>query len=258
MYLQTLDATEKKLMVDQSVDEISMAAIKDHRFWARVMSFPFTGDQVQIDHMRKLIHNVELEYTNSVQYQFGLGPEQTSPWAWVTYQFTHYSFMHLFGNLIFIFLIILYLQKTIDPFMIVSVYLLGGIGGGISFLMMNTDGNLSVIGASGSLCALMAFLVIVKKNELMPWTYFFAPVPNGYGVIYMPAFLIFPIFLVTDFTSVLWSADGVLSSTAHSAHVGGTITGLCMGFGYLLHSFFRREATSHRIFSYDYWFDKLL
>lgn len=257
MYLQTLDPIETKNLVGLSAEDVATKALKDHRFWARVSEFPFTGDQVQIANVRKLIGNVQKEYTGSVQYQYGLGPTQTSPWAWITYQFTHYSLVHLFGNLIFIFLIISYLEKTIDPFVIGAVYVLGGIGGGVAFLFLNIDGNLSVIGASGSLCALMAFLLVVKKNETMPWTYFFAPVPKGYGEIYMPAFLIFPIYLIADFTAVLWSPGGVESSVAHSAHVGGTITGLVFGLLYLADRFFRRKAASHGVLGNDDGFNKL-
>ncbi|MBC7467156.1 MAG: rhomboid family intramembrane serine protease [Bdellovibrio sp.] len=247
MYIQTLDPIEEKDVADLSLEQIATQALKDHRFWGRIETFPFSGDQVQIAKMRALITDVRKEYLSSVQYQFGLGSTQTSPWAWVTYQFTHYSFFHLLGNLVFIFLVITYLEKTIDTLTIISVYVLGGIGGGIAFLLLNLDGNLSVIGASGSLCALMAFLMVVKKNETMPWTYFFAPVPRGFGEIYLPAFLIFPIFLIADFTAVLYTPGGVTSSIAHSAHIGGTITGLVLGVGYLVHVFFRSKSAAHRV-----------
>lgn len=258
MYLQTLDPIEKKEYTSLTAEQIAVQALKDHRFWSRVADFPFSGDQVQIEKMRLLITDVKKEYQDSVQYQYGLAPTQTSPWAWVTYQFTHYSLIHLLGNLVFIFLIISYLEKFIEPAVIALVYVVGGIGGGVGFLFLNLEGNLAVIGASGSLCALMAFLVVVKKNETMPYSYFFAPVPRGYGEIYLPAFLIFPIYLVADFTAVLYTPGGITSTIAHSAHIGGTITGLLLGGGYLLTTFFRRKAASHGILGDDDGFDELL
>lgn len=257
MYTQTLDTVERKELKQATTDQLASLALRDYRFWTRVNTFPFTGDQVQITKIKNLITNVKEDYSQSAQFRYGLSPMQTSPWAWITYQFTHYSFAHLFGNLLFVFLLIAYLEKTIDAMTIVTVYILGGIGGGVAFLIFNTDGNLSVIGASGSLCALMAFMVVVKKNENMPWTYFFAPVPKGYGEIYLPVFLIFPIYLVADFTSMLWSPGGVSSSIAHSAHVGGTITGLVMGLGFLAIRFFRRKAASHGVLGDDDGFNKL-
>ncbi|MFZ3231563.1 MAG: rhomboid family intramembrane serine protease [Pseudobdellovibrio sp.] len=260
MYQQTLDPIEKKRLENLSNEQIGSQAIQDHRFWARINTFPFSGDRVQIESMKNLVTKVKNEYFNSVQYQYGLSPTQTSPWAWVTYQFTHYSFFHLFGNLIFIFFIISFLEKSISAFWIGAVYILGGISGGVGFLLfsgLNNDGNLSMIGASGSLCALMAFLVIVKKNETMPWIYFFAPVPKGYGEIYLPVFLIFPIYLIADFTAVLFEPSGVSSSVAHSAHIGGTIMGLLLGGYYLVQRFLGSKTTSHGVLGDDDGLDKL-
>ena len=204
--------------------------------------------------LRKLKH----DYQDSVQYQFGLGAEQTSPWAWITYQFTHYSALHLLSNLVFLFFGILYLEKQVTMDWIATVYVLGGISGGISFLLCNQDADLSVIGASGSVCALLSFLMVIKKNEMMPWTYFFAPIPNGYGEIFLPAFLIFPVYLLSDFTSMLWNPSGIAASVAHSAHVGGTLMGLCLGMIYLLLNFFRSKTPAHRIFSNHDGLNKLL
>ena len=100
-------------------------------------------------------------------------------------------------------------------------------------------------------------MVFIKKNTLMPWTYFFAPIPGGYGEIYLPAFLIFPVYLVADFTSMLWEPTGISTSIAHSAHIGGTITGLGLGAVFLVHNFFRSKATSHRIFRDNDGFNEL-
>ncbi len=251
MYLQTLDGYQKKELKYLETEKLAQLAIKDQFFWSKSVSFPFVGDALQIDSVKALLRQLKSDYQTSVQHQLGLGQAATSPWAWVTYQFTHFSFMHLFSNLIFIFMVVAYLEKKINHAWICTVYLLGGIGGGVSFLMFSHNNDLSVIGASGSVCALLSFLVVIKKNTMMPWTYFFAPIPGGYGEIYLPAFLIFPVYLVADFTSMLWEPTGVSSSIAHSAHIGGTLTGLCLGMLFLLHNFFRREATSHGILSDD-------
>ncbi len=257
MYLQTLDPVEKSLLIQLSVEQLATHAIRDQRFWARAEKFPFYGDGVQIVAIRKLIAILKADYQLSVQYQFGLGAEQTSPWAWLTYQFTHYSFMHLLSNIIFLFLVILYLQKITSYAWIAFVYVLGGIGGGIGFLMLHGEGDLSVIGASGSLCALLAFLMVLKKNQTMPWTYFLAPVPKAYGEIYLPAFFVLPLYLVSDFSSLLWDSAIVATSIAHSAHVGGALMGLLLGGAYLLQIFFRSKSAAHRIFSDHDRLDKL-
>ncbi len=226
MYLKTLDPIEKKWL---SAKNIPMQALRDDRFWKRIADYPFSGDQVQIEKNRAMLVSFQKEYMSSSQYQLGLGSIETSPWAWVTYQFTHASVTHLLGNIIFIFLIVSYLELKVGFFWLVSIYLLGGFSGGITYLLFEGSGSMAMVGASASASSLMAFLMVTKRNELMPWSYMIAPVPQAYGVIYLPAFFIFPFFLMTDFISALWEPAGVQSSVAVSAHIGGTLCGIFLG-----------------------------
>lgn len=230
MYKQTLDPVEFTLFVG----EITVSdALRDHRFWKRVRTFPFQGDQVQIEVNRKRLVQFQNEYFDSAQYQLGLGRIENSPWSWVTYQFTHASFVHLMGNMLILFLLISYLESSVGLFWLISVYLIGGFGGGISYLLFEGSGSMAVVGASASAFAIMAFLVTIKQNQLMPWSYLIAPVPQGYGVIYLPAFFVFPLFLMSDFIASLWEPAGLTSSVAISAHIGGALTGFVLGFSYL-------------------------
>jgi membrane associated rhomboid family serine protease len=230
MYKQTLDPIEVAQMKDSPT---LSEALRDHRFWKKVSHFPFKGDQVQIELNRRNLVSFQGEYFSSSQYLLGLGPLDSSPWAWVTYQFTHASFLHLFGNVMIIFLLISYLETSVGLFWLISVYLFGGFGGGMSYLLFDGSGSMSVVGASASAFSLMAFLIVIKKNELMPWSYVIAPVPQGYGIIYLPVFFIFPMFLMTDFITVLWEPAGVTSSVALSAHIGGAFVGFILGLAYL-------------------------
>ncbi len=238
MYKQTLDPVELAAFTS----EVSASdALRDHRFWKRISSFPFHGDQVQIEINRKRLLQFQKEYFSSAQYQLGLGRIENSPWSWVTYQFTHASFFHLMGNMLILFLLISYAEASVGLFWLISVYLIGGFGGGVSYLLFEGSGSMAVVGASASAFSLMAFLVTVKRNELMPWSYFFAPVPNGYGVIHLPVFFVFPLFLMTDFISALWEPAGLSSSVAISAHIGGAFVGFAMGFSYL----FEQKLTAY-------------
>lgn len=81
----------------------------------------------------------------------------------------------------------------------------------------------------------------------MPWGYMMAPIKNGYGQIYLPVFFIFPVFLVSDFVTLLWEPTGIAANVAVSAHVGGVIMGMLLGCTYLI--FLRSKASSHRVFS---------
>ena len=107
MYRQTLDTTEKKIRTEITYQDV----LQDHRFWAAVKKFPFTGDQIQIEKVRKILFDFKEQYYNSSQFQLGLGLVESSPWAWVTYQFSHASWWHLIGNIIIVFLQKLHMQR---------------------------------------------------------------------------------------------------------------------------------------------------
>lgn len=247
MYVQTLDPIEKRNLRG-SINAVYSRALKDQKFWSRVATFPFVGDQVQIAENRNTIKNFFEGYLNSPHYHFGLGALEISPWSWVTYQFVHVSLMHLIGNLLLVFLIISYLEKTVDSSWIAATYLFSGFAGGISFLFFDDVGGMSVIGASASASGLLSFLLIAKSSQLMPWGYLIAPIKGGFGQISLPVFFIFPIFLLSDFISLLWEPSGIVSNVAVSAHVGGVFMGIIMGAYYLL---FGSETSAHRVFSHD-------
>lgn len=254
MYVQTMDPIEKK-KINGNVNTIYSRALKDQKFWGHVNDYPFVGDQVQILESRKTIKVFYESYLKSPQYYFGLGTLETSPWSWVTYQFVHASFLHLIGNLIIIFLIISYLEKQVNSMWIAATYLFSGFAGGISFLYFDNVGGMSVVGASASASGLMSFLLITNNNKLMPWGFLIAPVKYGYGQIFLPVFFIFPIFLLSDFISLLWEPSGIASNVAVSAHVGGVFMGLTMGVCYLL---FRSKSSSHSIFGHNDGLHELL
>lgn len=253
MYVQTLDPIEKKKLLG-NVSAVYSRALKDQKFWSRVTDYPFVGDQVQIAESRKVMKDFYESYLMSPQYQFGLGAMETSPWSWLTYQFVHASFMHLLGNVLLIFLIISYLEKSTEPTWIAVTYLLSGFAGGISFLFFDNVGGMSVIGASASASGLLSFLLITKSSKLMPWGFLIAPVKSGFGQIYLPVFFIFPVFLLSDFVSLLWEPSGVVSNVAVSAHVGGVFMGFIIGGYYLL---FGSESSAHGVFSDNDGFHEL-
>lgn len=247
MYIQTLDPIEAKIK-NESIDSVYAKALKDEKFWNRMASFPFHGDRVQIDEVKTVMTQFFESYRRSAQFQFGLGSFEISPWSWLTYQFVHASLIHLIGNLVIIFLVMSFLEQSLSAMWVACVYLFSGFVGGIFFLMIDSAGSMSVVGASASASGLLSFLIVLKHKDVVPWFYLIAPIKNGYGKIYLPAFFIFPVFLASDFMSLLWEPNGVAANVAVSAHVGGTLTGFVMGGLYLA---FGSKTAAHSVFSDD-------
>ncbi len=219
--------------------------IKDRQFWFKAQSMEFSGDQVQIAQNKAILSHLKKILKNSTQEIYGLSHESRSMMNWVTYQFTHASLFHLFSNIIFLLLITAVLQTFASAGWILSVYLLGGFSSGLAYLLFCDSMSLPLIGASGSVSALMAFLCVVKANENIRWSYFISPLPSGHGSIFLPAYLLFPIYLLTDFTNVLIDTQGVTNSVAHSAHVGGALCGLIMGMIFRVSSHLKEQVLEY-------------
>jgi membrane associated rhomboid family serine protease len=246
MYGQTLDGIEKKNL-PPSQNELFSRTLRDQKFWARLDTVQFVGDQVQIEESRKILKEFYTSYLASAHYQLGLGTMELSPWSWLTYQFVHASWLHLAGNIFLIFMLVSFLERRISAEWLAAVYLLSGFAGGAGFLFFDNVGSLSVVGASASACGLIGFTLSTQLTRHMSWFYIVAPVQGrGYGQIYLPVFFLFPVFLVSDFVSLLWEPSGVAANVAVSAHVSGALMGIGCGILYL---FFRSKSASHGIFS---------
>jgi membrane associated rhomboid family serine protease len=211
---------------------------KDIQFWTKAQKMNFLGDQVQIENNKMLLQRLDKVFSSSTQKTYGISPQTGMPMNWITYQFTHATLFHLFSNVFFLILIASILQSFVSPQWIVGVYIVSGVTGALFYLLLSHELSLPLVGASGSVSGLMAFLCVIKAQENIKWSYFISPLRGGYGNIYLPAYLIFPMYLLTDFTQVLIDTHGVTNAVAHSAHVGGALCGFSLGLAFHANSYF--------------------
>ncbi|MDP7006501.1 MAG: rhomboid family intramembrane serine protease [Phycisphaerales bacterium] len=142
----------------------------------------------------------------------------------ITYQFLHASWWHILGNMIFL----LPFGKAVEDRMghigFASFYLLcGAIGGGLQILISNG----SVVGASGSVCAVTAaFIVLAPKTKINVLFIFFI-----IGIYKIPSMLFVMFFILFDTFSLLSSYAGANTApTAWFTHLGGYASGFAITF----------------------------
>lgn len=139
-------------------------------------------------------------------------------WTIVTYMFVHYDFFHILFNMLVLYwfgkiFLMYFTQKNL-----VALYLLGGIAGGLFFILIfNTipffisQGTSYLIGASASVSAII-FGIALYKKDLKVNLLLIGPVK-----ITNIALAIF----VIDFISL-----GSNNAGGHVAHIGGSLIGL--------------------------------
>jgi membrane associated rhomboid family serine protease len=238
-YLQSLPAAEQKTrafwtarLSTESLEQMELLgtyAMRDADFLKAAATMPFRGDEVAIARWRENVAEFAKYYEDETIYNFGLNKSDLKSWTWITYQFSHASLVHLFSNMLFLVVIGTAVESLVGGFGLLALYVLGGIAGGAAFLYYNGHGTIPMVGASAAISALLAFYFVVETRRRVRFVFFISPMPAHHGFIYLPTLLIFPLFLLVDFTNLLASPDGLGGGVAYAAHVGGTLFGLCTG-----------------------------
>ena len=138
----------------------------------------------------------------------------------ITSTFLHAGFLHLLGNMWFLWLFGDNVEHSLGKIKFIIFYLLCGILAGIFhiFLVTIQDINIPVIGASGAISGLLGgYLILYPKNKIRAlFVLFFRPF-----IFSVPAFFYIGVWFLFQFLSV-----GELSSIAYFAHIGGFISGM--------------------------------
>ncbi len=217
---------------EEQMGVLGAYALRDSDFLMKGETFQFKGDQVQISNWRQDFSQFREKYKEQLLYRFGLSSWEKSPLSWITYQFSHSNWMHLFSNLAFLIVIAMAVEAQFGSFALLVVYLFGGIAGGMGFILSDVHGTIPMVGASASISALMAFYCLAETRMRVRFLYFASPMQGHHGAIYLPTLLIIPLFLIVDLASLISTPEGLGSGVAYAAHLGGSLLGGLWGAWY--------------------------
>jgi membrane associated rhomboid family serine protease len=151
---------------------------------------------------------------------------ETQPSHVITSMFLHGSWMHLIGNMWFLWLFGNNIEDSMTRPRFVAFYLLSGIAAALLQVVFNPGSIIPMVGASGAISGVMgAYLVLyprVRVFTLVPLGFFFTNIalPAWVMLIYW-AFL----QLVGGFTSIGGEETG---GVAFWAHLGGFLAGVVL------------------------------
>jgi len=156
----------------------------------------------------------------SVTENYAFIPAHPKPLSYVTANFLHGGWMHLIGNMWFLWLAGFVLEDAWGRPLCAAVYLIAG-AAALQFHAWTNAGSLvPTLGASGAVAALMgAFLMRFPKMRIeMMWLFSF----RAYR-FKAPAYTLLPLWLLMEvfYGSLFGGSSGV----AHWAHVGGFVFG---------------------------------
>jgi membrane associated rhomboid family serine protease len=163
-----------------------------------------------------MVTRLEPDIPDRVGEMLMLAPGQPRPWTYLTYAFMHASFMHVAGNMAFLWVFGRDVEDRLGRVWFLLFYLVGGAAAGAGHAFFYSQ---PVIGASGAVAAVTgAFLVFFPRVHVRMFCFFFI-----IGFFTLPAWW----FIVGRITwDMMLEGTGRSGSVATLAHLAG------YGFGF--------------------------
>jgi membrane associated rhomboid family serine protease len=171
---------------------------------------------------------------------FGAAPEP-QPATWVTVftsMFLHGSFLHIFGNMLFLAIFGPTVEDRMGRVRFLAFYLLGGLVALASQVAIGPNSTAPTLGASGAIAAVLGgYILLYPRARVLTLVFivFFVT------IVQVPAFLLLGFWFIEQ---LYFGAAGLATplgseGVAYFAHVGGFVFGLV-----LVRLFVGRRATA--------------
>lgn len=138
----------------------------DNKFQTQLVNEKIiTPDNQQYKRWKELRRNFDFIMSKAVAHSFGFTPAKHETETVFTHMFLHGSFMHLLGNMIFLWLIGCVLELGFGRLNYIVLYLLGGICAVGLYYVFNMASVEPLVGASGAIAGLMGAYTMAYGKE---------------------------------------------------------------------------------------------
>ena len=178
-----------------------------------------TEQQAQLD---RLVEEVREAASGSIYRTFGYVPARPSLLPLFTCMFMHGGWLHLLGNMLFLWLAGPSLEDRWGRGLFLVFYLISGIAGTAIHVALNPQSTTPVIGASGAIAGLMGGFLVRAGSTRIRFFYWIFLLRIFAGTFYARAYVVLPFWLLQQ---VAMAVSGRETGVAVWAHIGG------FGFG---------------------------
>ena len=154
-------------------------------------------------------------------FRHGYRPAAPQPLDLLTCMFLHGGFMHLFGNMLFLWIYGDNVERRLGPLAYLAWYLLTGAAGTLLHALVFPGSQLPLVGASGAISGVLGFYFVWFPRNTVRMLAFLPPFLMN--VFEIPARIVLGLYLVADnLLPFLLAGEG---GVAHGAHLGGFVAG---------------------------------
>ena len=143
----------------------------------------------------------------------------------VTSMFLHGGWMHLLGNMWFLWLFGNNIEDAMSRPRFIAFYLLCGLAAALAQVFADPSSNIPMVGASGAISGVMGGYLV-----LFPRVRVFTMVPLGFFITQMalPAWVMLLYWMALQFVGGLGSIGAEGGGVAFWAHIGGFVAGVVL------------------------------
>jgi membrane associated rhomboid family serine protease len=143
-----------------------------------------------------------------------------------TSMFLHGGFLHLAGNLLFLWIFGDNVEDYLGHFRYLLFYLVSGVVAALAQILLNPNSAAPTVGASGAIAGVMgAYFILYPRARVLIW---FPPI----FLFHVPAWLMLGYWFLVQFLSGTATSIAMISESAGGiafwAHVGGFVAGVLM------------------------------
>ena len=141
----------------------------------------------------------------------------------MTSMFLHGGWMHLGGNMLYLWIFGDNLEKVMGHVRFVAFYLVCGVAASVAHILFNMGSAVPAVGASGAISGVLGgYLLLFPKNRIRVLT-------RG-GIAHVPAIAVLGIWIVIQFINGMGSVTDTSETggVAYMAHIGGFAAGLLL------------------------------
>ncbi|MEO6325735.1 MAG: rhomboid family intramembrane serine protease, partial [Thermoanaerobaculia bacterium] len=160
----------------------------------------------------------------SSSYRFGFVPGKKTAQGVLFSMFMHGGWMHLLGNMLFLFITAPFLEDVFGRPMFAGFYLVAGVVAAFAHAMKFPDAMTPLIGASGAIAGVMgAFLIRLGQSRIKFLCVPILFLPFIRFTFALPAFVVLPFWFLEQ---LIWNWLMPDAGVAWWAHIGGFLFGM--------------------------------
>ena len=169
---------------------------------------------------------IPAELTGSFNMSTQEGPCPTGGIGWpalFTSMFSHGSWMHLIGNMWFLWIFGNNIEDAMGHMRFMAFFILPGLIADGAHIFLSPDSSIPTVGASGAISGIMgAYFILYPKARIETFVF--------YHVVPIPAWAFLGIWMGMQFLGLGAPETGDGGGIAYAAHLGGLFAGLGLVF----------------------------